>query len=233
MKSKVRVVVYEADIEEETYPSALIRWPVMTCLSASLSFMEDQSLLFSGASNNLLWTVDQVAEWLLDTNNALLHVEEEERGRKVRLKTENKQKRKISDQDLELKERMNQQRERRTKNWQVAKRGDNSRLKRRKLKGDCNLRCVNVWWQRSQLLLLMRVYLAELQLASASGQSLQPDKTMFVCVYFIIQSHICCIVCECQRLAVPCICVYFRGKIVKRPATPPPTLFHSIQFHQC
>lgn len=38
MKSKVWLVTYETNTEEETYPSALIHWPVMTCLSASPSF---------------------------------------------------------------------------------------------------------------------------------------------------------------------------------------------------
>lgn len=30
------------------------------------------------------------------------------------------------------------------------------KLRRRKLTGDCNLKCVSVWWQRSQLLLLLK-----------------------------------------------------------------------------
>lgn len=58
-----------------------------------------------------------------------------------------------------------------------------------------------VWWQRPQLLLLLRVYLAEPQLAPVCGHSLQPDKNR-VCVCFKMHGHICCIVCECQRYGV-------------------------------
>ena len=39
-KEKCCVVTYETSTAEQTYPSALIHWPVMTCLSASLSFTE-------------------------------------------------------------------------------------------------------------------------------------------------------------------------------------------------
>lgn len=78
---------------------------------------------------------------------------------------------------------------------------------RRKLTGDCNLKCVFVWWQCSKLLLLLNVYLAEPQLASAFGHSLQPDIIMPVCACdrLIMHGRICCIVSECQGFGV---CVY-------------------------
>lgn len=47
MKSKMLSVTFETNNEEETHPSVLIHWPVMTCLPASPSFYENQTNLFS------------------------------------------------------------------------------------------------------------------------------------------------------------------------------------------
>lgn len=47
MKRKMWLVTYETNNKEETHPSVLIHWPVMTCLPASPSFYENQTNLFS------------------------------------------------------------------------------------------------------------------------------------------------------------------------------------------
>lgn len=46
MKSKMWLVIYETNNKDETYPSVLIPWPVMSCLPASPSYYKNQTNLF-------------------------------------------------------------------------------------------------------------------------------------------------------------------------------------------
>lgn len=103
------------------------------------------------------------------------------------------------------------------------------KLRRNKLKGDRNLRCECV----------MAMFTAAVVAESLFGRT-----ATGICVWSVSsarQSHACvCLLYNalphllyCARVAeIWCVCVYIRGKFVERAATPPPTRFYSIQFHQ-
>lgn len=104
----------------------------------------------------------------------------------------------------------------------------NCKLRRNKLKEDCNLRCECV----------MAMFTAAVVAESLFGRT-----TTGICVWSVSsarQSHACvCLLYNalphllyCARVAeMWCVCV-FGVNLLRGPATPPPTCFYSIQFHQ-